>query len=159
MDDMKKQEMARKAFATMCATLDARDWKYSKEEINGNPVIRLGVNGEDIPMDLVIIVDVERTVIRVLSPMPFKFPEDKRVAGAIACCIVSNGFADGSMDYDLSDGSVTYRMTASYRGSEIGQQLCDYLLGCSLAMVDRYNDRLMMLAKGLIDLETFLKDD
>jgi len=158
MDDNKKLQAAR-AYQTLCDALDARNWKYSKEELGGNQLVRFGVNGDDIPMDLVIVVDAERSVIRCLSFLPIKFPEDKRVEGAIAACIVSNGFADGGFDYDLSSGSISFRLVASFRETEISQELCAYMVDCTCAMVDKYNDRFMMLAKGLIDLETFLKAD
>lgn len=158
MDDLKKQEQAANAFAVLCDTLDARSWNYSKDEVNGNNLVRFGVNGDDIPMDLIIVVDTDRALLRVLSQLPVKFPEDKRVEGAIAACIVSNNFADGNFDYDLNDGSVTYRMTASYRDCEIGQELCAYLVDCTCSMVDKYNDKFLMLAKGMIELDAFLDD-
>lgn len=158
MDDLKKQE-ARQVFATLCSALDARNWNYSKDEIAGNQVVRFGVNGDDIPMDLVLVVDEERRVLRCMSFLPVKFPENKRVEGAVAACIVSNGFADGGFDYDLSTGAISYRMVASYRGCQIGEELCAYLVDCTCAMVDKYNDRFMMLAKGMIDLQAFLKAD
>ena len=157
MDDLMKQEQARKAFETLCATLDARSWKYSKDEVNGNPVVNFGVNGDDIPMQLVLVVDKERLLYRVISRLPVKFGEDKRVEGAIAACLVTNNFADGSFDFDVLEGSVIYRMAASFRDSEIGQEMCAYLIDCTCAMVDKYNDKFLMLSKGLIDLEAFIK--
>lgn len=71
-----------------------------------------GVQGDDLPMQFILIVDGERQLIRLLSPMPYAMSEDKRIGGALATCAASYSMPDGSFDYDLSDGSIIFRMTA-----------------------------------------------
>ena len=109
-------------------------------------------------MTLILMADADRQLIRVMSPLSFKLDEDKRVEGAIAVCAASYGMADGSFDYDLSDGSIVFRMTASFRESTIGEELIQYLISCTCAMVDKYNDKFLALSKGVMSLEDFIKN-
>ena len=150
-----KKMLAQQVYRTVCAALDARGWKYNKDE--AKLLVHFGVNGDDIPMNLIIVVDEDRQMIRVMSPLPFKMSENKRIEGVVATCHASWGMADGSFDYDLSDGEIVFRMVATYRESNIGEGLIQYLVGCTCAMVDKYNDRLLALDKGIMSLEDFMK--
>ena len=148
-----KMIRANEVYAKLCAALDARDWTYEKKE--EDLVILLHVNGEDIPMPFILHIDADRSLIRFTSPMMFKMPEDKRVDGAIAACAASFGLADGSFDYDFMDGTIAFRMTATYRDSDIGEMLLQYLISCASRTVDRYNDKFLMLSMGKIGVDAF----
>ena len=84
MSDEKKMILARRTYEMLCDALDARSWNYSKEE--EKLLVHFGVNGDDIPINFVIVVDAERQLVRVMSPLPFKMSEEKRMEGAIAAC-------------------------------------------------------------------------
>lgn len=155
MIDENKMELAKQVYQTLCKTVEGRGWKYEKDE--ENMIVYFGINGEDIPMQLILVIDAERQLIRLLSPMPFKMSESKRVEGAIATCAATYGMVDGNFDYDLSDGEIVFRMTASFRESTIGEALFFYMISCSCAMVDTYNDKFLALDKGIIDVTDFLK--
>ncbi len=157
MADEIKLENAKKAYATICAALDARNWTYNKDE--ELYLVRFGVNGDDIPMQFVIFADVERQLIRLASPLPFKMSEAKRVEGAIAACVASYGMCDGSFDYDISDGSIVFRMTASYRDSVIGEGLIHYMVSCTCSTVDKYNDQFLAIDKGVMSIADFIQKD
>ena len=64
--------------------------------------------------------------------------------------------ADGSFDYDLSNGAIVFRMTASFRDSVIGEGLFQYLISCSCAMVDKFNDQFLAIDKGLLSIGDFI---
>lgn len=91
--------------------------------------------------------------------MPFDIPEDKRIDMAIAVNIANYGIIDGSFDYDISDGDLRFRMTTSYRESILGKELFEYMFMVSALTTDEYNDKFMMLAKGLISIEQFIDSD
>ena len=57
------------------------------------------------------------------------------------------------------DGEIVYRQVASFRESKIGVGLIEYLIDCACATVDMYNDKFMMLNKGLIDIKKFIEID
>ena len=155
MTDTKKIEQANAVYNTILSVLDGRSWKYDKKE--EDRVIFLKVTGDDLPMDFVIRVLDEQQVISIISFMPTSRPEDKRVEGAIATTIITNQLADGSFDYDVSDGTIMFRITSSFKDSLIGETLIQYMIDISASTVDAYNDKLFMLAKGVLSLEDFMK--
>ena len=154
MVDEKKMELAKQVYQTLCDAIERRDWNFEKDE--EKLLVHFGVNGDDIPMQFILIVDAERQLIRVMSPLPFKMSESKRMEGAIAACAASYGMTDGSFDYDLSDGAIVFRMTASFRESLIGEGLFQYMISCSCAMVDKYNDQFLALDKGIMSITDFI---
>ena len=149
-----KMDLAKEVYATLCAALDKREWHYEKDE--ENLVVHFLVGGDDIPMSFIIAVDAERQLVRVMSPLPFKFSEDKRMDGAIATCVASFGLADGSFDYDITTGMVVFRMTATYRESKLGDGLFQYMISCSSVMVDEFNDKFLAIDKGLMSIGDFI---
>ena len=154
MVDEKKMELAKQVYQTLCEAIERREWNLGKDE--EKLLVHFGVSGDDIPMQFILIVDAERQLIRLMSPMPFKMSESKRMEGAIATCAASFGMADGSFDYDLSDGTIVFRMTASFRESLIGEGLFQYMISCSCAMVDKYNDQFLALDKGIMSITDFI---
>lgn len=145
---------AKDLYDRMCKYLEEKGWKFKKEE--DDLVIHFMVSGDDIPMIMILQIDSDRELIRLTSPIPFNFEEDKRINGAIATCYVSNKLADGSFDYDIRDGSVAFRMTASFANSDIGTDLIEYMIACSSFTVDEYNDKFLALNKGIISITDFI---
>ena len=141
------QAQAKKVYATMVSALNAKDWHFREEK--DRLTIVSSCSGDDIDMNFIIEVDAEREVITFLSRMPFKAPEDKRVDMAIAVFVANYGLVNGSFDFDINDGEIRFRLTTSYCGCEVGEPF--------LNTTDRYNDRFMMLAKGLMTLEQFIE--
>ena len=148
---------AKKTFATLCSMLDNNEWKYEKDE--ENLCIDCGAQGEDLPMPINIRIDTERQLILLLSHIPFSVNEDKRMETAIAVSIVNNRLVDGNFDYDITEGDLYFRMTNSFIDSEISEEAFKYMLYCSCMTIDEYNDKFLMLSKGLLPLESFLKDE
>jgi len=157
MAEIKEIERAKEIFELICAALDSREWKYQREE--EDMVIHFGVRGDDIPMRLVIHVDADRQMIRMMSPIGFNMSEDKRIEGAIATCAASFSLVDGSFDYDISDGKIVFRATQSYRDSQIGEETIQYMLSMTCSVVDEFNDKFLALSKGMIDIADFLKEE
>ncbi len=153
----KELKLAKEAYATLCKTFDERGWKFTKHE--DDLVITLGIKGEDIPMDFMVQCDVDRQLVKVISFLPFKISEEKRIEGAIATSYANYQLADGCFGYNLGDGTVYFKMTSSFRESLIGAELFDYMVGCASFTVDRYNDQLLMLSKGLLSIEEFIKNN
>ncbi len=156
MADEKVMKHAQQVYRTLCGALEAREWKFAKDEEKLR--VDFGVSGDDMPMNFIIFVDAERQLIRLLSPLPFKMSESKRMEGAIATCAATYGMADGSFDYDISNGVIVFRMTASFRESLIGEDLFQYMISRTCATVDKYNDRFLALDKGMISFEDFIKE-
>ncbi len=157
MADEKDMRLARTVYEGMCAALTEKEWKFKR--FDDDLTVSLAIRGHDIPMDVILMVRPEAQVISLFSPMPFGMSEDKRVDGAVAVAVANYGLVNGTFDYDISDGEIRFRMVQSYRESILGAEVYNYMLLVSMHTVDKYNDRFMMLSKGMIDLEKFIEMD
>lgn len=150
-----KIERAVAVYNTLCAAIDERGWNY--ERVDDDLLVHFSVNGDDLPVQFIIFVDMDRQLIRLLSPMPFEMDESKRIDGAIATCHATYGLTDGSFDYDLSDGKISYRLTTAYHDTEIGIGLIQYMIDFAGVVIDKYNDKFFALNKGYMSIEDFLQ--
>ena len=154
MAEQKNLEQAQSVFGTICQTLDKQGWHYKKNEEKLS--IECGAQGDDLPMEVTFSVDAGRMVVMLLSHLPFVIQEDKRLDVAIAVSALNNALSDGSFDYDVASGHMFFRMTNSFLESKLGEDVFTYMLICSFRIIDDYNDKFLMLAKGMISLEQFL---
>lgn len=154
MANEKDLKLAKTIYDQICAVMDERNWKYNKFEEKG--VVRFTVVGEDIPMEFIAHVDVERQLVSLLSQLPFKFAEDKRMEGAIVTSCANYAIVDGCFQYDITDGEILFKLTSSYRDSLISNETISYMVSCSLAVVDEFNDKFLMVSKGVMSIEDFL---
>lgn len=139
-------KQAKTVYKSLCDMLDERGWHYQKDE--NELTIRCGAQGEDLPMEILVEVDMQRQLVTLLSPMPFAIPENRRTALAVAISKANYGMIDGCFDYDYQSGRIIFRMTSSYRSSLIGKNLFAYMLMCSCAIIDEYNDKFLLVAKN-----------
>ncbi len=151
-----KSARAQKVYKTLCATLESHDWKYKRDDYDLS--IECGAQGDDLPMDISVKVETDRQLIMLLSHLPFVIPEEKRLDAAIAISIINNMLIDGSFDYDIVHGHILFRMTSSFIESEISSDLFTYMLMGSCYIIDEYNDKLLMLGKGMITIEKFISN-
>ena len=151
-----KMIFAQETYNGLCKSLDNIGWKYQRndEELK----IMFGVNGDDLAMHFLIIVDVERQLIRLLSLLPFQMSANKRVDGAIAICAINYLLADGNFDLDVETGNIIFKLTSSFRSSLIGEEAFNYMVDVSCHTIDLYNDKLEALSDGRISIEDFLKN-
>ena len=64
--DMKK---AREVYASLISMLDSINWSYEKEE--EKLIIRSGVNGDDLPVEFLVVVNPKNEVVQFISQLPF----------------------------------------------------------------------------------------
>lgn len=157
MADEKNLKLAKSVYNSLCEMLDEKNVRYDKHQ--DDLIISFITGGDDIPMQFLVKVDAERQLIRVLSPIPVTFGEEKRVEGAIATCHATYVLADGSFDYDFQTGKVLFRLTSSYMDSLISKNLFEYMIIIAIHTVDKYNDKFFMLAKGQMSIEEFCNQE
>lgn len=155
MSDEMKLARAKQVYETICSALDQREWHYKQEEERF--LVYFGVRGDDLPLNFIIRADAERQLVRLHSPVPYKMPEDKRIDGAIATSVANYRLSDGTFEYNLGNGEIVFKMTATYRGAQINEELIHYMIGCSCAMVDEFNDGFMGVGQGVITLAQFVE--
>lgn len=155
MAEQEKLKLAKTTFDTLCKALEHHDWHFKKDE--ESLTIECGAQGDDLPMEITIVVDSERMLIILMSHLPFVTPEDKRLDTAVAVSAVNYALVDGSFDYDIKSGHMIFRMSNSFRESLIGEELFMYMILVSCHTIDEYNDKFLMLSKGVLSLEQFIE--
>lgn len=154
MAEQKNLERAKAVFDTICRTLDNNDWRYKTDEEKLS--INFGIRGDDFPIDIVMHVDAEKQLVLLMSRMPFTIREDKRVDLAVAISAVNNLLVDGCFDYDLASGNIYFRLTNTYIGCDLSETVFGYMLYAAGKMIDDYNDKFLMISKGMLTLQQFM---
>ena len=152
--DASKAARAQKAYSDLCTHLDSLKLKYTRHD--DDKVITLTMNGDDLPMEMILYVREKQEVLQLVSPIPSKAPEDKRIDAAVAVNVVNYGIIFGSFDFDISDGEIRWRATLPYRDAAITKDQIYYLIMVSAATVDEFNDKFLMFNKGMMSLEQFI---
>ena len=150
----KELEMGKKIYGDLCQALDNHEWRYTRHD--EDLTITMGMTGDDLPIEMIIRINDKAQVVSVYSVLPVTVPEDKRVLMATAVCVANNNLVNGSFDLDVSKGRMVWRLCTTYRGSLLGSDAYQYMVMVSASTVDKYNDRFLMLAKGMIDLPKFI---
>lgn len=156
MEDL-NMTMAKETYGVLCRMLDNQKWHYDK--FDDDLMIKATIKGDDFPIDFFVRVNPRNEVVSFLSVMPFKVEESKRIDVALAICAANYGLVDGSFDYDLSDGSIIFRLTSSYKESTLGEALFEYMIMVSAATIDNYNDKFFMISKGMMTVQQFIESE
>ena len=157
MADTMKRERALQAYHTVCAVLDERQWQYDRND--DELVVRFGVRTKDLPVHYVVIVDEDRQMLRLASPMGFKMNPTKRTEGAIITTAATRRLLDGDFDYDIQTGAIAFRLTSSFRGCVVGKGLVDYFIDWTDAAVDHFNDKFAAVNDGTMTVAEFLSGE
>lgn len=150
------QNDALQIYQKICGVLDARKWRYTKDDAALD--IFFEVKGEDLPMNMRIAVNAERHLVMVVSPMPFKVAENRRLDIAIAVCAVNSLSVEGNFDYDIETGTLGFRITQSFLESDISTTALDTMITLSCGFVDKFNDKFMAISTGALDIQRFLEE-
>lgn len=152
---MADMEKAKVVYEGLCNALTHDEWKFERHD--EDLVVATGVRGDDLPMKFVIKVDAEREIVRLMSPLDFEVKEDKRMEMAVAVTMANNQMINGAFDFDLGDGKIVFRMTIPYCGSVLGREVFEYLVHGSAVTIDNYNEKLLALATGMMELEKYME--
>jgi hypothetical protein len=153
MADEKNVKSAYEVYQTLCTMLDDLNLKYSRDDESF--AIQVGIQGEDFPVRMHIRVNPGKSLISVLSQLPFSVPEDKRIEMSVAVSMANYLLVDGSFDYNIGEGDILFRLTSSYLDSLIGKELLQYMLMVSYKTIDNFNDKFFMLMKEKMTLDEF----
>ena len=152
---LNQKSRAEAVFDTICKAIDAENLKYSPEK--EKMIVYLSARGEDLPINVLFKVDEEREVLTVYSLLNLEISDDKKVEFAVAVNAANYALVNGCFDYNITDGTLSYRMANPFMGCEVTEQIVKYMLYCTFSTVDEYNDRFLALAKGMIDIQKFIE--
>lgn len=149
-----KMAEAKSVFQSLVKHLHDIKLNFEEKELEDRFMVKFNMGGDDIPMRFFIYVNPNNQLITLHSPISVTFPADKIDLGCKAVCAINYRLVDGDFQIDIRDGEVLFNMSNSYAGSLISKDVFNYILGMSINIVDEYNDKLLMLSKGLIDFDT-----
>ena len=152
-----KHILAQQVYGKLVSALQAREWNFDRDDSNFK--VRFTVHGDDLPMDMVMTVDEDRQLIRLLSLVPVTMDEDKRMEGAIATTVATFGLPDGSFDYDITDGTIGFRQNVAFHDSDISENLIQYMISWACAVIDKYNDQFLAINKGYLSIQDFISSE
>lgn len=152
-----KQILAQQVYGKLISALTAREWTYARDDDKMR--VQFEVHGDDFPMRFVMVVDADRQQVRLLSRLPFAMSEEKRMEGAVAACVASFMLPDGNFDYDVETGEIGFRITHVFMECDISEELLQYMISWSCAIVDKYNDKFFAINKGFLSLDDFIAGD
>ena len=155
MEEEKNLQQAMNVYESLCSMLDEREWHCQKDPEKLR--VKCSARGDDLPMEIILDVKPKQQVLLMLSFLPFTVPEEKRIDLAIAVSFVNNMLADGCFDYDFRSGDIIFRVTNSFRDSQISKDAFEFLLMYSFHVIDDFNDKFFMIAKGMLSLEQFME--
>ncbi|MBQ8162384.1 MAG: YbjN domain-containing protein [Clostridia bacterium] len=145
------------AFTTVKDFLDERKIHYSADE--ENLVVKMDIQGDDLPLRIILRVLEDRKVVQALAPLAFRVPEDRRMECAVAVHYANYGMVNGAFDMDMRDGEIRFRATHGYRDTEMSLKQVEYLFNTVLFTADRYHSRLFFLSRGKSTLEEFIEEE
>ncbi len=159
--DEKKKQAAEQIFNRMVSHYESKGIKkYDTKEFEEDCMYRMSFSytGEDLPMEFVILVDGKRSLIRLFSRQPITVKPEQVPMMAQAVCAVNEILVNGFFSLEAEKGIIRWQVTVPYMESLISEEVFDYLILISIHTVDDYNDKFLLLQKGMVSLEAFIKD-
>lgn len=136
---------------------DEREWHYTRHD--EQKTLDFFLTGEDLAMRFFIIVDEERQLVRIASPMMFRPNRNNSLNLCLATTVINFLLRDGNFEYDPKNNTLQFRMTASILQGNFGIGLFNYLIDCACTTVDMYNDKLFAVSLGYLGLDDILKEE
>lgn len=141
-------------YQLLCDTLDKRKIRYEKS--GGDLLVKFEMAGKSMPIRILMMVDKERSLLKLLSPLPFAVPENKRLDMSLAVNALNNQLPEGNFDYEYASGRLCFRIASCFKDCEIAAAVPEYLLFLAGVVVDRFNDKLRMFSEGAVSLEQLM---
>ncbi|MCM1439108.1 MAG: YbjN domain-containing protein [Roseburia sp.] len=150
-----KTSLAEKTYKNLLEAVKDNNWTCERHD--DELKINYGVNGDFMHMNFRILVDKDTDTVRLFSYLPVQFDESKRTQGALVTSAANYSLSDGRFEYDVKDGSVFFKMTASYRMSIISVEALVYMLNYSAWAVDKFQSDFAKVNGGSLSVSEFAK--
>lgn len=154
--DEKNSKSAERAYRAVIDAINKIGLKYGE---GGDMSVSFSMSGDDLNMDFLIAIDAERGIVRLLSPMPYRIPKERRVDSAVVIAQINYKIINGFFEYDIEGGTVMYKMNVCYRDSLISSEAIEYMILYAAETVEKNNDALFLFGKGALDFGDFFDDD
>lgn len=151
---MDKKQAAQSVYDQLLGYLAEQDIKYDHNDEEKN--IWFAMRGDDLRILIDIIVDEKSQKVKVLSPLEFKIPQDLREDVALVINQLNFMIINGCVDYDFETGSVSFRINVTFEDSILGNGTLHYLLATAVNTVEAFNDKLYMIANGVMTTQQYM---
>ncbi len=146
---------AKMIFDTVCEALTDKEVMFMKlEEENA---VTFGFAGDNVPVDIALFANAHTDVLTLVSRLKFTVCEEKRIDFAVAVADLNYKMVIGSFDFNFKDGYISFRITNSYRGTNISKEVVHVMVGNAYNTVDKIAPLLSQLNNGEIQLDQLLK--
>lgn len=149
MSEKSRESLA--VYKTLIDHLTRKDLNFKRDD--EKLTIEMIMRGDDLPMEVRFQVIDERKVMRLLSILPFRVSDSKRVEIANVICKINDQLLNGCFDYNEEHGLIIFRLTQIFIGSLIGEETIQYMIGLSLNSIEEYNDKFFMFSQGKLTAE------
>jgi len=120
-------------------------------EREGNDLLRLTFEGNDIIMPVNLWIEPEYSLVTFGSVLPFRVKEEKLDETAIVLNDLNARLVNGAFYLDRGDRYIKFKITDSYLGAPVSKGAIRFQLELLLITVDNYNDLLYAFNEGSLD--------
>lgn len=152
---MDKKQATQDVYNQLRGYLEEQDIKYDHNDDEKN--IWFAMRGDDLRILIDITVDEKNQMVKVLSPLEFEIPQELREEVALVINQLNFTIINGGIDYDFESGRLAFRINATFEDSIIGNGTLHYLIGTAVNTVEAFNDKLYMVANGVMSAQQYLK--
>lgn len=134
------------SFETLCDMLERNDIDYSRND--DRITVHCTISGKDISVPVALAVNPCKMLVTLYALLPLNVESAKAADMGIAVCLANKALADGCFVYDIGDGSLYFRMTASFRDGEISEESFEYMLAEAMDRIEEYYPKLNYIAQS-----------
>ena len=145
---------AKSVYQAIASALDKQQYRYKSDP--DNLCFYLGFSTDCLNIELHISIDPQHEVFHFISILPFTFPEDKLLEGAMVATIANHNLIHGNFDFDFSTGNMLFKLTNYYLNGYINEDCVVSLLEITLHTVNQYDDQFLAVAKGYMSISDFI---
>ncbi len=147
-------EVGDKIFAKLCNYLDQKEMEYTIHDAEeGLNVLTASLKGNDLPMDIILAVNACDNLFIFTSLLPVEFGKEKLREAAMAICMINKYLNNGHFDLNVDTGEISFKMCNRWADSNVDDDIFSYFIQMGCGAVDLFNDKLLLLSKGMISLE------
>ncbi len=150
MGEIENMELAQELYETMCSFMDKKGFVYDKVE--KDLMVVTGGTGEDLPILLSMQVNKDINQIMAMSIMPFSVKDEYLVQTATAIAYANYECVMGQFALH-KDNKIIFTLSTAYNDCIIGEDMFDYLFRAIVTIVDRFNDKFVIVANNKLSLE------
>ena len=151
---MTEKERAEKVFECFCGYLDGKGLKYKKDDFERSIILQ--ITGEDFPITMLVKVEEENGRTFIFSKIPFEIRKEKLADIVLATTYINQVLAIGVFCVDLNDYYCSFESNEIFAGLDgFNFDYAERVIVGALSAVEKYNDMLFDINKGLMSVKEF----